>query len=69
MRDLIKDAPLIDRDRKEKRRKKAQLPVGIELGTSRFVVQCATTWATTTANFALMLKPMNNIQQNDIISH
>ena len=37
MRDLFKDAPLIDRDMKK------ELPVGIELAISRSVVRCATT--------------------------
>ena len=42
------------KDRKEKREKNSPLPVaaGIEPGTSQSIVQCATTWATTTAPYS-----------------
>ena len=47
LRELIKNALLTVRDRKEK--EKAQLPAGIKLGTSWSVVCYATTRATTTS--------------------
>ena len=41
-RDLIKDTPLIERYEGEEKREKVQHPVGIEPGTSRTIIRCAT---------------------------